>query len=89
MAHISEEELQAKLAEAAKLLEIGSIYAHYKHPEQHYEVVGFGIIEATDEVGVLYKWLYGGGFTFIRPLSSFLDHVEWEGHTVPRFTKVT
>lgn len=89
MAHISHEELQERLSAAAELVEVGARYAHYKHPEQEYEVTGFGIIEATDGVGVLYKWLYGPGFTFIRPIESFAGTVEHEGRTIPRFAKVS
>lgn len=87
MAHVSSEELDRRLKEAEEKVECGAKYAHFKHPEVAYTVKGFGILEATEEAAVLYEAPKGA--TFIRPLASWLEEVEWEGQKVPRFAKNT
>ncbi len=88
MAHVSLEELDRRLAEAATKVEVGGRYAHYKHPELHYIVKQLAILEATEEVGVIYEAQYENNISFVRPLSSWLTEVELEGNKVPRFSKV-
>lgn len=87
MGHTSYSKLEQKLQEAASQVEVGCLYAHYKDLEHPYEVVSLGLIEETEEVGVIYKH-QDQEITWIRPLSNWLEAVEWEGKTVPRFTKV-
>jgi hypothetical protein len=86
MAHIAQSKLAEMTAEAAKKVKIGGFYAHYKSTGKLYKVLGFVIIEATDEVGVLYQARYGEKITFVRPLSSWLEEVEADGQFVPRFS---
>lgn len=50
--------------------------------------MGLGFLEATDELCVIYQAQYGEKLTFLRPLTIWLEKVEWEGKTVPRFTKI-
>lgn len=88
MAHIEESELRARLTEAETLVPTGSRYYHYKNEAHTYLITGFAILEANDEVGVLYKAEYGEHITYIRPLSSFLETVEKDGVTMPRFKKL-
>jgi hypothetical protein len=38
---------------------------------------------------VIYHANYNAGHTFIRPLTVWLEEVEWKGQTVPRFKKVS
>lgn len=80
------EEMQAATAQ----VEVGALYGHYKHPEVPYKVTGFVILEATDEVAVLYEVQEEGAprVTFARALSSWLEAVEWQGQTVPRFVRI-
>ena len=59
------------------------IYRHYKG--NLYEVVGVAQHSETDEKLVVYKTLYGDFGLWIRPLAMFLETVEVEGVTVPRF----
>ncbi|MGI0134463.1 MAG: DUF1653 domain-containing protein, partial [Candidatus Micrarchaeaceae archaeon] len=75
---------------AAQQVEIGALYGHYKNPQTPYKVTGFVILEATDEVAVLYEVQEAGAprVTFARALSSWLETVEWQGQTVPRFGKL-
>lgn len=76
-------ELNAQLDDAKHLVAVGSDYFHYRNHDK-YHVVGLGIIEATQEVGVIYQ---KDAFTWIRPLSSWLELVEVDGKLIPRFKK--
>jgi hypothetical protein len=88
MSHqLSQEDLLQMLAEAAQKVCIGAVYEHYK--KQLYKVIGLAILEATDEVGVIYEAQYGNNLTFVRALNEWLEEVEWEGKRVTRFTKST
>jgi hypothetical protein len=88
MAHVPDTQLKAHVDEAARQIPLGSTYAHYKHPEQHYRIDGFCILEGTDDIGILYTALYGAGVTYCRPLGAFLEHVAHEGAFVRRFVPV-
>lgn len=88
MAHKSEDILQKEINKARKLVEVGGLYYHYKHPEKYYIIESIAIIEETEEVCVGYRALYGKGFFWIRPLKVFLEKVEIDGKKVPRFKKV-
>ena len=84
---LTHEQLQARITEASKFAEVGASYKHYKSPDT-YRVVGFGIIEATQEACVMYQPEHGGNITFIRPFNQWLEEVEWNGAMVKRFTKI-
>ena len=86
--HKTDKELQRELDEASKLVTVGATYQHYKGEHMLYTVTGLGFLEATDEVCVIYQGQYNAGHTFIRPLTVWLETVEWNGQTVPRFKKV-
>jgi hypothetical protein len=88
MAHCSQEELRARLDEAAAKVEIGARYTHFKEPSKAYVVKSLAILESTEEVAVVYEAQYGDRTSFIRPLSSWLAAVEWEGKMMQRFTKI-
>lgn len=90
MDHVSPEELQKRLAEARKLVEIGGKYYHYKNPDKFYTVMNVAIIEATEEPAVIYKPDYEGyeGIQWIRPLSEFISENEINGQKVRKFTLV-
>lgn len=87
MAHASPEELSRKLGEAGRQVEVGARYVHYKDASRQYEVTGFAVNEADEAVLVLYKALYGEGFTFARPLESFAGNVEHDGRATARFVR--
>lgn len=84
----SYEALKQELQEAASRVEVGGLYAHYKHSELPYKIKGFAVWEATDEVAVLYQPVHQPEVVFVRPLAVWLETVEWEGRAVPRFSKV-
>ncbi len=87
-AHKTEAELQQEIVEASKLIKIGATYQHYKGADMLYKVLDFATLEATNELSVVYQTLYGAGLKFVRPVSVWLENVEWKGKTVPRFKLV-
>ncbi len=68
---------------------LGARYFHYKNPNQFYTIISHGIIEATEEPGIIYRAEYDTQIIWIRPASVFLEEVEWEGKKVPRFTRIS
>jgi hypothetical protein len=86
--HKPEAELARALQLAAKQVKVGAQYAHYKNPDLTYVVVGHVILEATDEPAIMYQAQYGKKITYARALSIWLETVEWQGKTVPRFVKI-
>ncbi len=89
MAHKPDEQLNRELAEARTKVTIGGKYTHYKNPDSLYEVKELGVLEANDEICVIYSSLrIKNKPTFVRPLSEWLEIVEWQGKKVPRFKKV-
>ena len=67
------------------------IYRHYKGGE--YEVVAVGRLEATLEEVVIYKSLYEvkefpAGTIWVRPTKSFIETIDINGKTIPRFAYV-
>jgi hypothetical protein len=88
MAHKSQVELRDSLEEAAAQVPVGDTYVHYKSLDQTYTVTGHVVMEATDAVGIIYQANYGKRISFVRALDSWLAHIEHEGKSVPRFSKV-
>ena len=62
------------------------IYRHYK--DKLYQVIGVAKHSETEEEHVVYRPLYGARDLWIRPLSIFIETIEVEGKTVPRFAFV-
>lgn len=88
MVHISLDDLARSIRDAEALVRLRGHYAHYKHPDQVYEVRGFAILEATDEIAVRYAPLSDANIEFVRPLDSWLEAVERNGESIPRFSLV-
>ena len=59
-------------------------YRHFKGGE--YEVLAIAKDSETLQEVVVYKALYGDGAVWVRPKAMFLESVERDGRTVPRFT---
>ena len=86
MSHAPYEELQEKLAQAARLVTVGGRYRHYRAPGI-YTVVSLDILEATEEPCVRYQTDHPSRITFVRPLSDWLSEVtDDQGRPVLRFT---
>lgn len=84
--HLTHEELNKQIKEASELVAIGGVYKHYKYPERKYFVEQICIQEATQKVCILYKDIASlNAPSFVRDLDSWLEDVNWEGKTIPRF----
>jgi len=59
------------------------IYRHYKGRE--YQIYELAKHSETEEIFVVYRCLYGDYDLWIRPLGMFLETVEVDGRTQPRF----
>lgn len=60
-------------------------YRHNKKGDL-YEVIGVALQTETDEALVIYRPLYDSDYElFARPYSMFVEQVEINGQTVPRF----
>jgi len=81
MIHISHAELNKQITEAGKHVTVGDIYKHYKYQDRDYQVIGFGIQEATRKVCVIYSDTSSPDIRFVRDLDSWLEQVG----DVPRF----
>ena len=85
---LSEGELVSQLEAAHKVVEIGGVYAHYRDSESRYKVISLAIIEATQEVGVIYQKA-DAPMSWIRPISSWLEKIFIWNIFVQRFQLVT
>lgn len=58
-------------------------YKHYKGND--YQVIGIATHSETLEQEVVYQKLYDDHSLWVRPLAMFIETVEINGETVPRF----
>ena len=86
--HSTEPELLFQLEKAHEQVEVGALYTHYR-TETSYKVLNLAIIEATQEVAVIYQAASNPlkSVTWIRPLSSFLEKIYIGDIQVNRFQK--
>ncbi len=80
--------LAKEIEDAKTKVTVGATYRHYKSADKIYQIIGLGFLEANDELCVIYKAQYGKHLTFVRSLTLWFEQVEWEGKTIPRFTKL-
>ncbi|EAW29801.1 hypothetical protein GP2143_07128 [marine gamma proteobacterium HTCC2143] len=59
-------------------------YRHYKGND--YKVMGVAKHSETGEDLVVYRPLYGESGLWVRPLSMFIEQVDVDGTSVPRFS---
>lgn len=62
-------------------------YRHYKG--NTYEVIGVARHSETGEWLVVYRPEYGDRGIWVRPAAMFIESVEQDGKSVPRFTPLT
>jgi hypothetical protein len=91
--HLSEKELLDQLEQARKEVVVGALYVHYRDRRNPYRVIDLAILEASQEPSVLYKKESASSdlssITWVRPLSSWLEKVDFEGSMVSRFQKIS
>ncbi len=58
-------------------------YKHYKGND--YQVIGIATHSETLEKLVVYQKLYDDHSLWVRPLAMFIENVEVNGETLPRF----
>lgn len=87
MSHESSFELRAKLRAALVELPYNSEWQHY-WTRNRYVITGHAILEATDEVGVIYACQDGNFIPMIRPAKEWREEVITAGIIVPRFTPI-
>ena len=85
MGHLSQEDLDKKLLDASRKVEMGWVYRHYKSIDQLYVIEALALLEETQEVCVIYRALYGKKIRWVRTLENFLEKIG-KGS---RFTKVS
>ncbi|GAB5499563.1 MAG: hypothetical protein PsegKO_18740 [Pseudohongiellaceae bacterium] len=59
-------------------------YRHYKGP--YYELIDIARHSETEEPMAVYRTLYGDFDLWVRPLTMFLEEIERDGQTLPRFS---
>ena len=62
------------------------IYRHFKGNQ--YELLYVATHSETLEPMVVYRALYGEGGVWVRPAAMWLEHVEKDGYSGPRFAWV-
>ncbi|WP_339767808.1 DUF1653 domain-containing protein [uncultured Paraglaciecola sp.] len=67
-------------------IQIGK-YRHYKGND--YEVIGVARHSEDESELVVYRPMYGEGGLWVRPLSMFVEFVEVDGESIPRFAPIT
>lgn len=78
------DEITAEITEAAKVITIGATYRHYKGMGD-YKPVLFAIREEDNELCVVYQRVDRPELHFTRPVAEWIETVEWEGQSTPRF----
>lgn len=61
-------------------------YRHYKGKD--YEVIAVARHSETEELLVVYRPLYGERGWWVRPLAMFVEPVQFQGQSMPRFQYV-
>lgn len=69
-----------------KSIMVGSVYEHYKG--LCYKIIGIARHTETLEELIVYQALYGEGDIWVRPLAMFLENIEINGQSKPRFKLV-
>ena len=80
----SYEQIRTEIAKAKQVVKEDGIYVHYKNPDSRYEVKGFGVQEADNEICVLYSPVSMPDVVFTRPVKVWLESVDG----TPRFSLI-
>jgi hypothetical protein len=88
----------SKTPNQEKIPEIGKLYRHYKSTggnDHVYKIIGLAKHSETEDLLVIYEpiirsgWMQNTEANFAaRPQDMFMETVELDGQTVPRFQKI-
>ena len=82
----SENQLQEMLAAATDMVPEKSIWRHYKGNDYLVDYIAFD--EETLDFEVIYHPVRHPALHFARPMVVWLETVEFNGHTLPRFERL-
>ena len=82
----TQNQLADRLIQAATQVQAGAQYEHYK--KLIYKVLHVALREEDNEPVVVYQAQYGAHVIWVRPVKNWLEMVEVDGKTVPRFKKL-
>ncbi len=92
MTHTSYADLATRVKGAEVKVKVGSIYSHWRNPQQHYRVLAVGYTEWDENMVVVYQQIdHPQPLVWIRPLrgkDGWLTPVAHEGTEIPRFQLV-
>ncbi|MDR0591384.1 MAG: DUF1653 domain-containing protein [Candidatus Nomurabacteria bacterium] len=74
MSHKPMDEFAKPIAAAQKSVKVGGRYQHFRN-KQFYTVIDIAILEATEEVAVVYRAEYGDRLKWVRTLKNFTEEV--------------
>jgi hypothetical protein len=88
MEYLSRQELSDLLNKTVDQVLAGRVYFHYKNHDKQYLVLHIGIDKSTMQPCVIYQSTVDHCI-WVRPLSSWLEMVDYNGSRVRRFQLVT
>jgi len=81
--HLSYRELEDLLAEAQETVPVGSIWRHFKGGD--YRVLRVVFDSESLQLEVVHESIKHPKITFTRSLTNWLESVDYDGYTLPRF----
>jgi hypothetical protein len=79
-------QLREMLSEATEIVPVGSRWRHYKGSE--YRVTAIAFDEETLDFELIYSPIEAPDIQFARWMSIWIETVEWQGATLPRFEHI-
>ena len=84
--HLDYKELELLLAEAGETVPAGSVWRHFKGGD--FRVVCIVFDSETLQLEVVHESIDHPGVTFTRSMTNWLESVNFEGYTLPRFEHI-
>lgn len=80
--------LKSELVRLGQTVRVGDEYAHYAHPGRRYRIISIGVLEASQELCVIYQAISKPDLVWVRPVANFLEEIQTPAGKVPRFSKI-
>lgn len=81
--HLHYRELEMLLAEASETVPVGSVWRHFKGGD--FKVIAVVFDAETLQLEIVHEPLDHEGVIFTRTMTNWLESVNFEGYTLPRF----